>query len=237
MAFRTAAMFCRDQGPKILYYHDVHDSRQYYSHGTPLMLFKQHIAVLRNSGWIIVPCNPARKKECMLTFDDGFRGIWDCRSYFYEHGLRPTVFIAIDYVGKEGYLSWEEILELQEHGFNFECHTWTHRRLTEVPRTELCHELEDSKEYLSNKLCKPVTQLCFPQGRFNEKICKMAQDCGYSNYYSCIYGNADKMIMPNLLCRNLVQEVGTETFNAILNGGACPFWRRYYKQHCVPSID
>jgi peptidoglycan/xylan/chitin deacetylase (PgdA/CDA1 family) len=224
-------------GPKVLYYHDVFDSWKYYLHGTPFGLFRKHMEMLFREGWEIKTGLPDKGKECMLTFDDGFKGIWSCREYFYERAIRPTIFVAVDLIGGERYLSWKEIKELQEHGFIFEGHTWTHRRLTEVPRAELQRELKDSRDCLSDRLGKEVTQLCFPQGRFNEDICKIAQDYGYKTFYSCIYGNADRRIIPNLVCRNLVQEVGTITFKAILNGGANPLWRRYYKQHCVPSID
>lgn len=235
--FRVLGGMMRDNRPKVLYYHDVFDRNRHYLHGTPIDLFKRHRKMLAKAGWKITSEFPLRAQECMLTFDDGFRGIWECREYFYENKLRPTVFIAVDLIGRDHYLSWKEILELQAHGFIFEGHTWSHRRLTEVPGADLERELWDSRKCLSDRLGKDVTQLCFPQGRFNESICKLAQTYGYKTFYSCIYGNADRRILPNLVCRNLVQEADVKTFNAILKGGANLLWRHYYSQHCVQNAE
>jgi peptidoglycan/xylan/chitin deacetylase (PgdA/CDA1 family) len=228
---QTFAMFVRDDGPKILYYHDVFAAKKYYLHGTPLELFKQHFYWIMANGYVIKDKLPIHDKELMLTFDDGYKGLWDCREFFYEYNLKPTVFIAVDLVGQDRYLSWAEILELQRMGFNFQAHTWTHRRLTEIPHSDLEHELRDARLFLSDKLGEDVDQLCFPQGRFNSEIMELARGYGYRLFYSCIYGNADKRILPDLVCRQLVQEVGVGTLKAILRGGANPFWRRYYKLH------
>lgn len=234
-AYKVCSLVCRDSGPKVLYYHDVYSGKKYYLHGTPLALFNQHIKKIKANGFIFKDGLPIHNKELMLTFDDGYKGLWDCREFFYEQELRPTVFIAVDLVGQDRYLSWDEILELQRHGFNFQAHTWTHRRLTEIPHSDLEHELRDAKLFLSDKLGKEVDQLCFPQGRFSSEIMKLAREYGYHLFYSCIYGNADKRILPGLVCRQLVQEVDVGTLKAILRGGANPFWRLYYKQHCLDS--
>ena len=235
-AFRVGAAIWKDEGPKVLYYHDIYDRNKYYLHGTPLSLFKQHIYLLKKLGWSVVSSIPVKPKEAMLTFDDGFHGIWDCRDFLYENNLMPTVFISVDLVGKDNYLNWDEIMELQMHGVVFESHAWSHRRLTEVPRQELERELRDSRCLLSERLGRSINRLCFPQGRFNEEILSLSRQYGYTEFFSCIYGNADKHILPGLICRNLVQEVGTKVFKAILDGGANPFWRRYYAQQCVVSL-
>lgn len=232
-----ASILSRDAGPKILYYHDIYDGQRYYLHGTPLELFKKHIAVLSREAWRATSSLPCKEKEYMLTLDDGFRGIWDCREYICEMGLKPMIFLASDLIGKSQYLDWNEILELQKLGFNFQAHTWSHRRLTEVPICEWDHELGDSRKLLSDKLQKDIRHLCFPQGRFNSKIIDFARNQGYDWFYTCIYGNADKRILPNLICRQLVQEVGPRTFKALLNGGANHLWRHYYNQHCVSCVN
>lgn len=236
-AIRLMSVLRRDNGPKVVFYHDVFQQEKHYLHATSLALFEKHLDIIRNEGWRVTSSLPVKEKDCMITFDDGFRGIWECRDFFYERNIRPTVFIAVELVGQDHYLNWKEVLELQAHGFVFECHTWTHRRVTEVPRSELQRELSESRDFLCDKLGKNVTQLCFPQGRFNEDICKMCVDYGYEKLFSCIYGNADKTLLPNLICRNLVQEVDEQTFLGILRGGANPSWRRYYKMHCVPGAS
>lgn len=230
-AIKCVSVLCPDEGPKVLYYHDVFSQTKHYKHATPIDLFRRHINIISDKGYEVVQEVPTNRKQVMLTFDDGYKGIWDCREYFFEVGLKPTIFIAVDLVGKDGYLNWNEILELQKHGFVFQGHAWTHQRLTQIPKEYLRRELKDARACLSDRLGKEVTQLCFPYGSFSHSIYMEALDAGYMTLFSCIFGNANKRIMPNLICRNLVQEASPSLFTAIINGGGNFLWHHYYKVH------
>ena len=200
---------------------------------TPLELFEKHCAIAKCAGFVFTSNLPVGSKELMVCFDDGFRGIWDCKDRIASLGIRPTIFIAPGLIGKNGYLNWWEIKELQDMGFVFQSHTYSHQRLTEVAESELLHELRDARDYLSEKVGREVTQLCFPQGRFNEHVCNLALEYGYELLYSSIPGDSSRRIFPSMVCRNLVQFATPRIYMAILNGGMDRLWKRYYKQHHV----
>ena len=144
IALGLAGLVEHDRQGKILFYHDIFPSRQYTDMGTSLELFESHVRAIHKVGFTIVSHAPIEKNEVQICLDDGFRGVYDCASWFKSNGIFPTIFIAPDLVGQQGYLSWPEIVELQTIGFVFQSHTWSHRPLTEVPTSELNHEIFDA---------------------------------------------------------------------------------------------
>ncbi len=227
-----------DHGSKILYYHDVFATVNYRAldadiqMGTPLELFRQHIEIIRKEGYEIVERISKAKGQVAIMFDDGFRGIWECRQYFYDQGLCPTIFLAVDYIGRKdlGLLTADEILELQEYGFIFQSHTCSHRPLTNVPTKELSNELQGSKEKLELILGKPVESLCMPLGFFTQELLLTIKDAGYKEIYSCIPGNAHEAPY-GLIARNLVQYTQPYELKLIMRGANDLLKSRYCSLH------
>ena len=222
------AFYVRDYRPKVVFYHDI--GKKWTSMGTDETVFWKHIAYLR--------------EDDVICFDDGFRGIWDKREKLAELINRKNkiiVFLAVGLIGKYGYLTWDEISELQdEYCIDFQCHTWSHQTLAgayneEVPepmggRTEnwFRHELIDSKFEIEQRLGKTVTSLCLPVGHFSKDVIRRCKEAGYKKVYASYPGNiTEDYIQP----RCLVQDLSVTAFRAILNGGMMAFEKRYRRMH------
>ena len=216
---------------KLLYYHDVHDEIQYTDMGTPLCLFKQHLEVIGKEGFQVVPRIKKDEGEVAVLFDDGFRGIYDVRQFFYNRQMCPTVFLAVSLIGQEGYLNKEEILELQQQGFVFESHGWSHKDMTIYDDQGLRHELTDSRQWLSDFLQKDVRELCLPMGFFSDRVVDHAQNAGYTTIYSSIPGCYHQLIHGSLRPRNLLQFASPRQVRYILRGGNVLFRKHFEKLH------
>ena len=97
---------------------------------------------------------------------------------------------------------------------------------------DLRHEIIDSKQEISRLLGKDVTALCFPQGRFSDKVLECSKEAGYSKLYSSIAGGYfDRKEKDGLICRNLVQAVTDREFEYILNSTSKFFVKRTVKLH------
>lgn len=244
------ATLYHDKGPKVIYYHDI--GNEHTAMGTPLPLFQEHVRFARAKGWSFVKGLPIHNKELQICFDDGFRGIFEARDYFREERVSPTVFIAVDLVGKPGHLTWEEIVSLQNDGFVFESHTWTHQTLAgdfidESPVAErtdgwYLHELRDSREEIGRHLDKEVTSLCFPAGHFSNDVIQRCECAGYTRLYTSVPGpmkvESGKRKVESgcqIVPRHLVQTADSATFGWILDGALMPLRKRYFKQHWSPS--
>lgn len=219
----------RDVRPKVVFYHDI--GKRYTPMGTASDIFWAHMKRLRTGD--------------VVCFDDGFRGIWDYRERLavsrQRVAVKVIVFLAIGLVGKLGYLTWDEIKELQDkYDVEFQCHTWSHQTLVgpyndEVPepvngRTEewYRHELVDSKVELERQLSKKVTAFCFPVGYFSDVVIRRCKEAGYEKVYASYPGNVtDDYIQP----RCLVQDLSVGALMSVLRGGMSVLATRYLKLH------
>lgn len=233
----SGSIIYRNKNSKILFYHDVYNTTCYKSVdtnvllGTHIEIFKEHIRIIKEEGYDIVTHITKPKKEVAIMFDDGFRGIWDNRNFFYENDIKPTVFIAKDLIGEPGFLSVKEILELQGHGFNFESHSWTHTDLTQYSDKNLERELLQSKKWLSEMLGKEVSEICLPIGYFSNHLIEQTIKYGYKEVYSSVPGNFKDLVLNTLRRRNLCQFATPFEVKCILRGGGNMLASRYYKLH------
>ena len=215
-----AQLFNGYKAGKIVFYHDIHGIKQYEKTGTPISLFKSHFEIAKQHDFSFVKNIPLHEKEVMVCLDDGFKGLWDTKDFFYDLQVFPTVFLICEKIGKKGYLSEEEILELQRRGFVFQSHGVSHVSLTDCNSDdEIIYELRESKHRLESMLNTPITGFCFPRGKMSGKIYKFALAAGYKELYSSIPGSAKKTLLTRLYRRNLCQDATPEEFLWILRGG------------------
>lgn len=232
----------RNKKSKILFYHDVYTRKGYVAPdcgivmGTPLDVFKKHVEAIKAEGFRIVPHITEEEGEVCIMLDDGFRGVWENRHYFYEHNICPTIFLAVDLIGQDGFLNTDEIIELQNHGFIFESHGWTHTNLTTKNDNELTRELKNSRIYLSKMLQKDVQEICLPIGYFSNHLIEMARKQGYSEIYSSIPGEYTNKIYGTLRPRILCQFASPFEVKLLLRGGGNIIRKRYECLHHQPNF-
>jgi peptidoglycan/xylan/chitin deacetylase (PgdA/CDA1 family) len=116
----------------------------------------------------------------VLTFDDGFENFYtNAFPTLQTHHLPAVVFVVTGWVGKNGYLTWEQIRQLDQEGITIGSHSVTHPWLPALSDVELKRELQASKRILEGKLGHPVDLFCYPMGAFDERVRKAVIDAGY----------------------------------------------------------
>ena len=66
----------------------------------------------------------------VLTFDDGFSSDFELvYPILKEMRMSATFFIVPNFVGKDGYMSWENIKQLSDDGMEIASHSLTHKYL------------------------------------------------------------------------------------------------------------
>ncbi len=231
---QIGAILTRSTSSKVVFYHDVHCfAKKYTDMSTSIEMFASHIAVIRHAHYQIVKTVSEEKNQVQICFDDGFKGIYDNRKYFIEQNIYPTVFLAVSLIGTDGYLGRDEILELQQLGFRFQSHAWSHRNLALFDDQALAYEVIASKEYLEKLLGRPVTEICFPLGYFSERVCRVCEQAGYLLMYSSIPGNYFTREREGLIPRQLLQSYTPREVKAVLHGGLFLYKQRYKNAHFV----
>lgn len=214
---------------KVIYYHDV--GKKYTDMGTDYALMQKHFDVIRQCGYKIVPEISESEYQVMICFDDGWAGIYDYKDELIRQQIFPTIFIAVDLIGKNGYLTERQIRELASMGFRFQAHTWSHQDLTTFDDGGLEHELKESKDRLEEMFSHSFYAICFPMGRFSSSVKRKSLDCGYTELYTSLPGGYFDMKGNEMICRNCAQNSSPSELKWMLNGTSWTFKRKLYRQH------
>lgn len=222
-------LFYKNRGSKIIYYHDVHSNNKYTNMSTSMELFRQHIEIIKKNGFEIVPEITEKKNQIMITFDDGFRGLYENFNFFVENKIYVKIFLIVDYLNKNNYLTPDEIKEMIATGYlSIDSHTVGHKSLDELATSDIDYQLKESKNELENIFNKPIDGICYPRGKFSDEVIEIAKKAGYKKQYSCLPGEYFEHTFENVYNRSFVQDVTPKEFEAIIFGADKMFYNRYF---------
>jgi peptidoglycan/xylan/chitin deacetylase (PgdA/CDA1 family) len=139
-------------------------------------------------------------RKLAVTFDDAFRSVLDLAvPLLRQLGIPATVFVPTRFAGSTepmawpgiehwlggehqeelGCMSWDELRELAEAGWEIGSHTHSHPDLTHLDDTALERELRESREICADQMGKPCTSLAYPFGAYDERVVAAAARVGY----------------------------------------------------------
>lgn len=190
-------------GPTILAlnYHQVVDT--FTSLAIPPYTFDTQMDYLTSHGYVSITPEELTaglngelqlpEKPVLITFDDGYLDNYtNAFPILKRYGMRATIFVVPAFVGKrDGYLTWDQLREMEQGGITIQSHTLNHRKLEELPDDEIRSELLNSKLVLEEQLGHPVEYLAYPTGTYNLHIAEIAKDVGYKGAYTIKYGSVD----------------------------------------------
>ncbi|MGH9396123.1 MAG: polysaccharide deacetylase family protein [Terriglobia bacterium] len=116
----------------------------------------------------------------VLTFDDGLISQYALAfPLLAEFQIRAYFFVNTSTVDLPGFLTWSQMLEMQEAGMSFQSHSHEHLYLSWLSPSALERQLRDSKQILEDRLGHPVRFLSAPFGDLNGRVVEMARSLGY----------------------------------------------------------
>ena len=125
------------------------------------------------------------KKIVMITFDDGHETDFSVVSAILsKFGLKAVFFVTTGLLGKENYMSWEQVLQLQKSGFSIQSHTHTHQLLGGIDKSLVEGELSISKKLLHERLGRDSIALSLPGGSYSNATKQIALNLGYKYIFT-----------------------------------------------------
>lgn len=221
----------RDNKSKVIYYHDI--GFDYTTDGTDADLIKKQIRKLKKCGYTFVSHITEPENQLMVCFDDGWRGLYEHKELFINEGIYPTIFIAVELIGKDGYMSKDQLQELAGLGFRLQSHTYSHQDLGVMNRQELIHELKDSREKLQEMFNLPFDEICFPMGRFSNLTLEESKNAGYTLMFTSLEGGYYDNIDSHLTYRYFLQSMPACMSKYYVRGFSKILYNRAYHQHFV----
>jgi len=123
---------------------------------------------------------PINFKPIIITFDDGYQDAYDVAfPILKKYQMRGMFYLIVNKIGTPGYLTWDEIIQMQTEGMSFGSHTLSHPDLRNLSVVTLKKEIEESKNILEQKLGKEITDFCYPSGKYDDTILKELQEDNY----------------------------------------------------------
>lgn len=187
----------------VLEYHHVAEDTPPSTSVTPAT-FEAHMAHLADHGFEVWPLarlvetvragDPVPDRTVALSFDDGYRSVYtEVLPRLRERGWPFTVFVSTDYIdGRHGgYMSWDQLRELQRHGATIANHGVTHGHLAHRPPGEtrrqwlarVRSEIVDAQQRLEAELAKPPPKLfAWPFGEFSPPVQALLRELGFVGF-------------------------------------------------------
>ncbi|MDD3945494.1 MAG: polysaccharide deacetylase family protein [Bacteroidales bacterium] len=136
----------------------------------------------------IMKCH-SNRKFAVITFDDIPDNVYkNAYLILKSKGIPFTIFITTNFIGKNGYISETELLEMSKDPLCcVGAHTMTHPMLRKVSNS--VQEMTESKQILEELIGKEVKYMAYPYGRrtsVSVKIEKEAETIGYTAAFGTI---------------------------------------------------
>lgn len=129
---------------------------------------------------------PESERRIAITFDDGYRdNLTVALPLLEKYELPMTLFVAADFIGKEDFLSADELKILSNHPLvTIGSHGVTHPHFPELSEAQARYELTESKRRLEEITGKSVDLLAWSYGDCNARLERLSRECGYQAAWS-----------------------------------------------------
>ena len=167
------------------------------------------------------------EKTVVFTFDDGYASHCEVVApLLRRHGFSGTFFLTTEFIGRPGYVTWEQARRLVFLGMEIGSHGSTHRPLISLSREALDEELTRSKRALEEKLGIPVLAIAAPGGFWNQAVADAVQRAGFEAAWVSTIGTNGPETQPLALRRVSVhQPFSSPTLIAMVEGRrVAVFW-------------
>ena len=189
-------------------YHRFNE-KKYPSTNINIEVFKKQIEIIKNSN--INFNNPDNfnnnfdlkkpKKEILITIDDAFTSFYENAWPFFKKEKIPFIlFVSTQPVGKNGYMNWSQIKEVEKEEFAFiGNHSHSHEYLIEYNFEEFKKDIDTSIKIFKEKIGYNPIFFSYPFGEYSLDQKKYISDkfnYAFGQHSGVIDLNKDKYELP-----------------------------------------
>lgn len=179
--------------------------------------FDKHMMFLKKFNYKVIPLREfierIKKGEKIpqgtiaITFDDGVKNNFEeAYPILKKYNFPATIFVPTDFIGKDKFLSWNEITIMQKDNISIGSHTKSHTWLPSMTEEGMRRELRDSKKILEKNTGTKIDLLSYPLGGFDERVKRVAKEEGYMGAVATNPGPKQSSRSPYALKRVRISE-------------------------------
>jgi len=159
-----------------------------------------------------------------ITFDDGCEtDLIAAAPVLCEFGFHATFYVTAGFLGKPGYLSPEQLRQLDGpdsgKGFEIGCHSMTHPYLSDLTEAELKREVIGAKTQIEGIVGHAIEHFSCPGGRYNQRTLAVARAAGFKTVAnSDFHANSSSTSAFELGRIAMLRDLPIGEFDAICHG-------------------
>ena len=161
------------------------------------------------------------EKSIMITIDDGFQSFYQNAWPLLKSKKIPfLLFISTSDVGKNGYINWDQILEIEKSGLGtIGNHSHSHEYLADLTNENIILDIKKSINIFQNKLGYNPIFFSYPFGEYSNNLKKITSDLGFKFAFGQHSGVVDLTKNPLELPRFPINEKygDLERFKFLIN--------------------
>ena len=158
-------------------YHRFNESR-YPSTNIQIEIFKEHLKIIKNSKFdFFHPKDfenqfnlPKKNKKILLTIDDGFESFYkEAWPILKKEKIPFILFISTEPVGKNGYMNWSQIKEIENSGIGvIGHHSHTHDYLIDKSEEEFVSDIKKANKIFLENFGYIPSLFSYPFGEYSK---------------------------------------------------------------------
>lgn len=136
-------------------------------------------------------------KPVIITFDDGYQDLYAAAfPILASHGFSAVAYIVSGFVGTAGYVTKDELVQMDRYGIEIAAHTVDHADLARSSQPWMAYQLSQSKAWLEKLVGHAVPDMAYPSGKFNAVTIASVERAGYysavTTYLSYDHSQTDR---------------------------------------------
>ena len=179
-------------------YHRFNETK-YPSTNIQMDIFEKHINIIRSSGYNFLDpkyfpkifFEEKSEKKILLSIDDGYHSFYkNAWPYLKKNKIPFIIFISTEAIGKKGYMSWEEIKEIEKYDFvTIGNHSHSHNYLVNFSFDEFKKDIKKSIDIFETNLGYNPIFFSYPFGEWD-----LRQKKFISKYFEFAFGQHSGVI-------------------------------------------
>ena len=180
--------FNPDKGVIALMYHRFNENK-YPSTNIKNEIFLEHLSEINNSEFEFIPFNKfseiiktkMKKNYLLLTIDDAFESFYvNAWPVLKKRKIPFILFVSTREVGKNGYMNWEQIKEIEKNDFvTIGNHSHTHEYLIDWTDDKIKADLETSIKIFEENLGYSPNIFSYPFGEYSINLKRIVSELNF----------------------------------------------------------
>ena len=197
-----------DEGILSLMYHRFNENK-YPSTNIQINVFKDQMEIIKKSNYTFSDPKqfvenfntPKTNKEILITIDDAFQSFYlEAWPYLKENKIPFILFVSTEPVGKKGYMTWDQIKEVETEKFTvIGHHSHSHGYLIDVDNDLFISDIEKANTIFLKNLGYIPNLFSYPFGeysKFMRDYISQNFDYAFGQHSGVIDLNKDKFELP-----------------------------------------